>query len=77
MLQVITNKIINDLQSVRRESHSKYQEDMKKTSKTEGEEFYKVNIDEVLAFIVQFWRSRLDYNTVTYTKVMALQKTSI
>ena len=41
----------------------------------EGEEFTKVNIDEVLAFYCTVLGGLdFDYNTVTYTKVMALQK---
>jgi hypothetical protein len=41
----------------------------------EGEEFKKINIDEVLAFYCTVLGGLdFDYNTVSYTKVMALQK---
>ena len=58
-----------DLDRIRRESKAiltnvkKYENQLPKQE--EGSDFSNVNIDEVLAFY---------YNTVTYTKVMALQK---
>ena len=68
-----------DLERVRRESKAilttvkKYQNKLPKQE--EGEEFTKVNIDEVLAFYCTVLGGLdFDYNTVTYTKVMALQK---
>lgn len=68
-----------DLERVRRESKAilttvkKYQNKLPKQE--EGEDFSKVNIDEVLAFYCTVLGGLdFDYNTVTYTKVMALQK---
>lgn len=68
-----------DLERVRRESKAilttvkKYENKLPK--KEEGEDFSKVNIDEVLAFYCTVLGGLdFDYNTVTYTKVMALQK---
>ena len=68
-----------DLEKVRRESKAilttvkKYENKLPKQE--EGEEFKKINIDEVLAFYCTVLGGLdFDYNTVSYTKVMALQK---
>jgi hypothetical protein len=68
-----------DLEKLRRESKAilttvkKYENKLPKQE--EGEEFKKVNIDEVLAFYCTVLGGLdFDYNTVSYTKVMALQK---
>jgi hypothetical protein len=68
-----------DLDRVRRESKAilttvkKYQNKLPK--REESGDFIKVNIDEVLAFYCTVLGGLdFDYNTVTYTKVMALQK---
>jgi len=68
-----------DLEKVRRESKAilttvkKYENKLPKQE--EGEDFTKVNIDEVLAFYCTVLGGLdFDYNTVSYTKVMALQK---
>jgi hypothetical protein len=68
-----------DLDRVRRESKAilttvkKYQNKLPKQE--ESGDFTKVNIDEVLAFYCTVLGGLdFDYNTVTYTKVMALQK---
>lgn len=68
-----------DLEKVRRESKAilttvkKYENKLPKQE--EGEEFKKINIDEVLAFYCTVLGGLdFDYNTVSYTKVIALQK---
>jgi hypothetical protein len=68
-----------DLERVRRESKAilttvkKYENKLPKQE--EGEDFTKVNIDDVLAFYCTVLGGLdFDYNTVSYTKVMALQK---
>lgn len=68
-----------DLERVRRESKAilttvkKYENKLPKQE--EGADFTKVNIDEVLAFYCTVLGGLdFDYNTVSYTKVMALQK---
>jgi hypothetical protein len=68
-----------DLDRVRRESKAilttvkKYENKLPKQE--ESGDFIKVNIDEVLAFYCTVLGGLdFDYNTVTYTKVMALQK---
>lgn len=76
----ITNEnYYTDLEKVRRESKAilttvkKYENKLPKQE--EGEEFKKINIDEVLAFYCTVLGGLdFDYNTVSYTKVMALQK---
>ena len=67
----------NDLDRVRRESKAiltnirKFENKLPKQE--EGEDFSKVNIDEVLAFYCTVLGIDFDYNTVSFTKVMALQ----
>jgi hypothetical protein len=68
-----------DLERIRRESKAilttvkKYENKLPKQE--ESGDFTKVNIDEVLAFYCTVLGGLdFDYNTVTYTKVMALQK---
>lgn len=68
-----------DLEKVRRESKAilttvkKYENKLPKQE--EGADFNKINIDEVLAFYCTVLGGLdFDYNTVSYTKVMALQK---
>lgn len=67
----------NDLDRVRRESTAiltnikKFQNKLPKQE--EGYDFKKVNIDEVLAFYCTMLGIDFDYNTVPFTKVLALQ----
>ena len=68
-----------DLDRVRRESKAILsiikRHENKLPKQEEGADFTKVNIDEVLAFYCTVLGGLdFDYNTVTYTKVMALQK---
>ena len=76
---ITTENYYPDLERVRRESKAilttvkKYENKLPKQE--EGEDFTKVNIDEVLAFYCTVLGGLdFDYNTVSYTKVMALQK---
>lgn len=76
---ITTENYYPDLEKVRRESKAilttvkKYENKLPKQE--EGEDFTKVNIDEVLAFYCTVLGGLdFDYNTVSYTKVMALQK---
>lgn len=73
-----TNNYYSDLERVRRESKAiltsikKYENKLPK--QPENEDFTKVNIDQVLAFYCTVLGGLdFDYNTVSYTKVMALQ----
>lgn len=74
-----TANYYDDLDRIRRESKAilsiikRHEKNLPK--KEEGDDFTKVNIDEVLAFYCTVLGGLdFDYNTVTYTKVMALQK---
>lgn len=74
-----TANYYDDLDRIRRESKAilsiikRHEKNLPK--KEEGDDFTKVNIDEVLAFYCTILGGLdFDYNTVTYTKVMALQK---
>lgn len=76
---ITTENYYPDLERVRRESKAilttvkKYENKLPKQE--EGEDFNKINIDEVLAFYCTVLGGLdFDYNTVSYTKVMALQK---
>lgn len=76
---ITTENYYPDLEKVRRESKAilttvkKYENKLPKQE--EGSDFNKVNIDEVLAFYCTVLGGLdFDYNTVSYTKVMALQK---
>jgi hypothetical protein len=76
---ITTENYYPDLERVRRESKAilttvkKYENKLPK-QELSGD-FSKVNIDEVLAFYCTVLGGLdFDYNTVTYTKVMALQK---
>jgi hypothetical protein len=76
---ITTENYYPDLERVRRESKAilttvkKYENKLPK-QELSGD-FTKVNIDEVLAFYCTVLGGLdFDYNTVTYTKVMALQK---
>jgi hypothetical protein len=76
---ITTENYYADLEKVRRESKAilttvkKYENKLPKQE--EGEDFTKINIDEVLAFYCTVLGGLdFDYNTVSYTKVMALQK---
>jgi hypothetical protein len=76
---ITTENYYPDLERVRRESKAilttvkKYENKLPKHE--EGEDFAKVNIDEVLAFYCTVLGGLdFDYNTVSYTKIMALQK---
>ncbi|GIZ08378.1 hypothetical protein [Flavobacterium sp. UMI-01] len=78
-IRVDNENYYQDLERVRRESKAilnvikRHQNNLPKQE--EGEDFTKVNIDEVLAFYCTVLNGMdFDYNTVTYTKVMALQK---
>jgi hypothetical protein len=76
---ITTENYYPDLERVRRESKAilttvkKYENKLPKQE--ESGDFIKVNIDEILAFYCTVLGGLdFDYNTVTYTKVMALQK---
>lgn len=76
---ITTENYYPDLERVRRESKAilttvkKYENKLPKQELSV--DFTKVNIDEVLAFYCTVLGGLdFDYNTVTYTKVMALQK---
>lgn len=76
---ITTENYYPDLEKVRRESKAilttvkKYENKLPKQE--EGADFNKINIDEVLAFYCTVLGGLdFDYNTVSYTKVMALQK---
>lgn len=77
--KITTANYYPDLERVRRESKAilsqikRHENNLPKQEA--GEDFTKVNIDEVLAFYCTVLGGLdFDYNTVTYTKVMALQK---
>ena len=67
----------DDLDRARRESKAiltnikKFENKLPKQE--EGDEFKKINIDEVLAFYCTILGIDFDYNTVPFTKVLALQ----
>lgn len=74
-----TANYYDDLDRIRRESKAilsiikRHEKNLPK--KEEDADFNKVNIDEVLAFYCTVLGGLdFDYNTVSYTKVMALQK---
>lgn len=73
------NNYYSDLERIRRESKAiltsikKFENKLPKQE--DVQEFKKINTDEVLAFYCTVLGGLdFDYNTVTYTKVMALQK---
>lgn len=77
--RITKDSYYEDLDRVRRESKAiltnikKFQNKLPKQE--EGDDMSKVNIDEVLAFYcIVLGGLDFDYNTVTYTKVIALQK---
>ncbi|OCB77950.1 hypothetical protein [Flavobacterium crassostreae] len=77
--KITAENYYSDLEMVRRESQAiltsvkKYQSKLPKQD--ENQSLNKINIDEVLAFYCTILGGLdFDYNTVTYTKVMALQK---
>ena len=76
---ITTVNYYDDLDRIRRESKAilsiikRHEKNLPKQE--ESADFNKVNIDEVLAFYCTVLGGLdFDYNTVTYTKVMALQK---
>lgn len=76
---ITTVNYYDDLDRIRRESKAilsiikRHEKNLPKQE--ESGDFNKVNIDEVLAFYCTVLGGLdFDYNTVTYTKVMALQK---
>ena len=76
---ITTQNYYDDLDRIRRESKAilsiikRHEKNLPKQE--EGADFNKINIDEVLAFYCTVLGGLdFDYNTVTYTKVMALQK---
>lgn len=68
-----------DLERIRRESKAilnlinRFKNQLPKQEEDNKKDFKKVNIDEVLAFYCTVLGIDFDYNTVSYTKVQAIQ----